>query len=68
AHLGLRSVVFTGSSVSKEKRDVLAAYGADVRLVDAFVPKSHPDSLRSVAERFVADTPGAWLAGQYDTP
>ncbi|MFJ3034363.1 PLP-dependent cysteine synthase family protein [Curtobacterium pusillum] len=68
AHLGLRSVVFTGSSVSKEKRDVLAAYGADVRLVDAFVPKSHPDSLRSVAERFVADTPGAWLAGQYDNP
>lgn len=68
AHLGLRSVVFTGSSVSKEKRDVLAAYGAEVRLVDAFVPKPHPDSLRSVAERFVAENPGAWLAGQYDNP
>ncbi|GAA4178581.1 cysteine synthase family protein [Gryllotalpicola koreensis] len=68
AHLGYRSVIFTSSSISKEKRDLLVAHGAELRLVDAFVPKTHPDSLKSVAERFVASTPGAWLANQYDNP
>jgi cystathionine beta-synthase len=68
AALGYRAVLFTSSAVSREKRDLLRAHGAEVRLVDAFVPKSHPDSLRSVAQRFVAQTPGAWLADQYDNP
>ncbi|WP_375387170.1 PLP-dependent cysteine synthase family protein [uncultured Amnibacterium sp.] len=68
AHLGYRSVVFTSSAISQEKRDLLIAHGAELRLVDVFVPKSHPDSLASVAQRFVDATPGAWLAGQYDNP
>ncbi|WP_434011065.1 pyridoxal-phosphate dependent enzyme [Frondihabitans sucicola] len=68
AHLGYRSVVFTSSATSREKRSLLTAYGAELRLVDTFVPKSHPDSMRAVAERFVDATPGAWLAGQYDNP
>ena len=68
AHLGYRSVIFTSSSIAQEKRSQLRAYGAEVRLVDAFVPKDHPDSLRSTAERFVAQEPGAWLAAQYDNP
>lgn len=68
AHLGYRSVIFTSSGTSREKRSLLTAYGAELRLVDTFVPKEHPDSLRSTAERFVAETPGAWLAGQYDNP
>ena len=66
AHLGYRSVIFTSSGISKEKRDLLVAHGAELRLVDAFVPKTHPDSLKSAADRFVAETPGAWLANQYD--
>lgn len=68
AVLGYRSVLFTSSATSAEKRSLLAAYGAEVRVVDAFVPKFHPDSLHSAAERFAAETPGAWLAGQYDNP
>jgi cystathionine beta-synthase len=68
AVLGYRAVVFTSSAISREKRDLLRAHGAEVRLVDAFVPRSHPDSLRSVAERYVAATEGAWLADQYDNP
>ncbi|MFC7752769.1 PLP-dependent cysteine synthase family protein [Tsukamurella soli] len=68
AHLGYRAVIFTSSAISREKRSQLAAYGAEVRLVDNFVPKAHPDSLRSHGERFVAETPGAWLAAQYDNP
>lgn len=68
AHLGYRAVIFTSSFIAREKRAQLTAYGAELRLVDAFVPKAHPDSLRSAAERFVAETPGAWLAAQYDNP
>jgi cystathionine beta-synthase len=68
AHLGYRTVVFTGSVTSQEKRDQLAAYGAEVRLVDAFVPRDHPDSMHSQGVRFAAETPGAWFADQYDNP
>lgn len=68
AHLGYRTVVFTSSATSREKRDLLAAYGAEVRLVDVFVPRDHPDSLRSHGVRFAAGTPGAWFADQYDNP
>ena len=68
AYLGYRSVIFTNSSIAQEKQSQLAAYGAELRLVDTFVPKPHPDSLRSNAERYVAETPGAWLAAQYDNP
>ncbi|WNI18007.1 PLP-dependent cysteine synthase family protein [Actinacidiphila sp. ITFR-21] len=68
AHLGYRAVIFTSSSIAREKQDQLTAYGAELRLVDAFVPRDHPDSLRSKGEQFVAETPGAWLAQQYDNP
>jgi cystathionine beta-synthase len=68
AQLGYRAVIFTSSAIAREKRDQLAAYGAELRLVDAFVPRNHPDSLRSQGERFVAGTPGAWFAQQYDNP
>ncbi|NJP48316.1 PLP-dependent cysteine synthase family protein [Actinacidiphila epipremni] len=68
AHLGYCTVVFTGSATSKEKRDQLAAYGAEVRLVDAFVPRDHPDSMRSQGVKFAAETPGAWFVDQYDNP
>ncbi len=68
AHLGYRAVVFTSSRIAEEKIRLLRAYGAEVRLVDAFVPKGHPDSLGTAADRFVAETPGAWRADQYDNP
>jgi len=68
AHLGYRAVIFTSSQIASEKIRLLRAYGAEVRLVDAFVPKGHPDSLGAAADRFVAQTPGAWRAGQYDNP
>ncbi|MFB7882885.1 PLP-dependent cysteine synthase family protein [Microbacterium sp. NPDC056057] len=68
AHLGYRAVIFTSSRIAVEKIRLLRAYGADVRLVDAFVPKGHPDSLGAAADRFVDETPGAWRADQYDNP
>ncbi|GAB1332922.1 PLP-dependent cysteine synthase family protein [Streptomyces sennicomposti] len=68
AHLGYRAVVFTSSTIAQEKRAQLAAYGAELRLVDAFVPKDHPDSVHAQGRRFVEETPGAWFAHQYDNP
>ncbi|MBT0768169.1 cysteine synthase family protein [Kineosporia sp. J2-2] len=68
AHLGYRAVIFAGSRISAEKQAQITAYGAELRLVDAFVPRDHPDSLRSHAQRYAEQTPGAWLAGQYDNP
>nr|WP_277348465.1 pyridoxal-phosphate dependent enzyme [Planctomonas sp. JC2975] len=68
AHLGYRSVIFAASTVSAEKLGLMTAFGAEVHLIDAFVPRDHPDSLRSHAQRFVARTPGAWFADQYDNP
>jgi len=68
AHLGYRAVIFTSSQIAAEKISLLRAYGAEVRLVDAFVPKGHPDSLSAAADRFVDGTPGAWRADQYDNP
>ncbi|MGW4321339.1 PLP-dependent cysteine synthase family protein [Streptomyces sp. NPDC004684] len=68
AHLGYRAVVFTSSTIAQEKRAQLTAYGAELRLVDAFVPKDHPDSVHAQGRRFVAETPGAWFAHQYDNP
>lgn len=68
AHLGYKSVIFTSAFIAEEKRRILAAYGAELRLVTEYLPKSHPRSVHSLAHAFVAETPGAWLATQFDNP
>jgi cystathionine beta-synthase len=40
AHLGYRTVVFATAATSLEKRSLLAAYGAEVRVVNA-MPFQH---------------------------
>lgn len=68
AHLGYRAVVFAPAATAAEKIRLLRAYGAEVHLVGDFVPRSHPDHLANRAAAFAANTPGAWLAQQYDNP
>lgn len=68
AHLGYRSVIFTSAFIAEEKRRILTAYGAELRLVSGYLPKSHPRSAHSQAKGFVEATPGAWLATQFDNP
>ncbi|MHC6220701.1 PLP-dependent cysteine synthase family protein [Arthrobacter sp. MMS24-S77] len=68
AQLGYRAVVFAPSATSVEKVRLLRAYGAEVHLVSDFVPREHSDHLSSRAASFAAETPGAWLAMQYDNP
>jgi len=53
---------------AKEKVDILKAYGAEVLLGTTGVALEHPDHLFNLVRRVVAETPGAWLADQYDNP
>ncbi|KIF73293.1 cystathionine beta-synthase [Streptomyces sp. 150FB] len=53
---------------SAEKIAVLRAYGAEVLVCPSDVPREHPDHVHSVAARVADETPGGWLANQYDNP
>lgn len=65
---GYRCVFVCPDKVSNDKRDVLAAYGAEVVVCPTAVPPEHPDSYYSVSDRLVAETPGAWKPDQYSNP
>ncbi|MGC4932665.1 PLP-dependent cysteine synthase family protein [Gordonia sp. DT30] len=65
---GYSSVVVVPDKTSAEKTALLRALGAQVVVTPGGRPVGHPEHVRSVAERITAETPGAWLAGQYDNP
>src|SRR5689334_24697579 len=65
---GYRCVFVCPDKVSQDKRDVLAAYGAEVVVCPTSVPPNHPDSYYSVSDRLTAETPGAWKPDQYSNP
>jgi len=62
---GYQCVFVCPDKVSKDKRDVLAAYGARVVVTPTAVPPDHPDSYYSVSDRLVTEIPGAWKPNQY---
>ncbi len=65
---GYDCVFVCPDKVSKDKRDVLAAYGARVVVTPTAVPPDHPDSYYSVSDRLVKEIPGAWKPDQYSNP
>ncbi|HEX3593054.1 MAG TPA: pyridoxal-phosphate dependent enzyme [Pseudonocardiaceae bacterium] len=65
---GYRVVIGVSDKAATEKVDILEAYGAEVLLGTTGVPLEHPDHLFNLVRRVVAETPGAWLADQYDNP
>src|SRR5215216_3762892 len=65
---GYRCVFVCPDKVSQDKRDVLAAYGAEVVVTPTSVPPNHPDSYYSVSDRLAAEIPGAWKPDQYSNP
>jgi cystathionine beta-synthase len=65
---GYRVICVMADKQSKEKQDLLAAYGAEVVVCPTDVPPEHPDSYYSVAERLTAETPGAFRPDQYSNP
>ncbi|MFD6162040.1 PLP-dependent cysteine synthase family protein [Nocardia sp. NPDC060256] len=68
AGLGYRTVVVVPDKTSREKIAILRALGAEVRVTPGGRPTHHPEHVRNLAARIAAETPGGWLAGQYDNP
>jgi cystathionine beta-synthase len=65
---GYRSVVVVPDKTSPDKLAVLRAHGAEVVLAQSGLPREHPEHPDQIARRIAAQTPGGWLAGQYDNP
>jgi cystathionine beta-synthase len=65
---GYRVIACVPDRSAQEKVDLLRAYGAEVVIGTTAVPREHPDHLFNVARRLVEETPGGWLANQYDNP
>jgi cystathionine beta-synthase len=65
---GYRVIVGISDRSAPEKVDILKAYGAEVVIAPAALPKQHPEHLFNVVRRLVEEIPGAWLANQYDNP
>jgi cystathionine beta-synthase len=65
---GYRVAVVVSDRSAQEKADILRAYGAEVIIASSSLPRQHPDHIFNVARRVADDTPGGWLANQYDNP
>ncbi|MET0699010.1 MAG: cysteine synthase family protein [Mycobacterium sp.] len=65
---GYRVITVLPDKTSTDKLDLLAALGAEVVITASGRPVGHPEHVRSLAKRLAAETPGGWLADQYDNP
>jgi cystathionine beta-synthase len=65
---GYQVVAVVSDRSAQEKVDILRAYGAQVVIGSSTLPRQHPDHLFNVARRLADETPGGWLANQYDNP
>lgn len=68
AQLGHPVVVVVPDKTSREKIAVLRAYGARVVVTPGGVPRDDERHVHNVAVRIAEQTPGGWLANQYDNP
>jgi cystathionine beta-synthase len=65
---GYHCVFVCPDKVSEDKRNVLAAYGAQVVVCPTAVEPEHPDSYYSVSDRLSREIEGAWKPDQYSNP
>jgi cystathionine beta-synthase len=68
AQCGYRAIVVVPDKSSTEKIKTLRAYGAEVVITAGGVTREDPRHVSRVAARLAEETPGGWLAGQYDNP
>lgn len=66
--LGYRTVFTMPDKMSLEKINLLKAMGAEVVVTPTAVEPDSPESYYKVAERIVAETPGAFHMNQYHNP
>ena len=65
---GYRLICVMADKQSKEKQDLLRAYGAEVVVCPTDVPPDDPRSYYSVAARLTDEIPGAYRPDQYSNP
>ncbi|MEA2167423.1 MAG: cystathionine beta-synthase [Solirubrobacteraceae bacterium] len=65
---GYRVIAIMPDKMSKEKIDLLRAYGAEVVVCPTNVDPDSPDSYYRVADRLTAEIPGAFQPNQYENP
>ena len=65
---GYRLVAVMADKQSKEKQDLLRAYGAEVVVCPTDVEPDDPRSYYSVADRLTTEIPGAYRPDQYSNP
>jgi len=62
---GYRAIFTIPDKMSREKIDLLRAYGAEVVICPTAVPPDSPESYYEVAKRIVSETPNSYLVNQY---
>jgi cystathionine beta-synthase len=62
---GFRAIFTIPDKMSKEKINLLKAYGAEVIVCPTNVPPDSPDSYYEVAKRIARETPNSYLVNQY---
>jgi cystathionine beta-synthase len=62
---GYRCVLVMPDKMSREKIDLLRAYGADVVITPTNVPPDSPESYYGVANRLASEIPGAFQPNQF---
>ena len=65
---GYRVIAVMPDKMSKEKIDLLRAYGAEVVVAPTEVPPESPESYYRVADRLTEEIPGAFQPNQYKQP
>ena len=65
---GYKMIAVMADKQSKDKQDLLRAYGAEVIVCPTDVPPDDPRSYYSVADRLTEETPGAYRPDQYSNP
>jgi cystathionine beta-synthase len=65
---GYRVIAVMPDKMSKEKIDLLRAYGAEVVVAPTAVPPDSPESYYRVADRLAEEIPGAFQPNQYRNP
>jgi cystathionine beta-synthase len=65
---GYRVICTVPDKVSKEKQDLLRAYGVEVIVTPTNLTPEHPDSYYGVARRLTKDIEGAFHPDQYSNP
>ncbi|MGH3275088.1 MAG: pyridoxal-phosphate dependent enzyme [Streptosporangiaceae bacterium] len=68
AQRGYQLIVVVPDKTSPDKIAVLRAHGAQVVVTRSGVPRDHPEHVDQMARRIADQTPGGWLACQYDNP